>query len=124
MKNAFNLLLVSCCVLVLSSCEYTDIILPDGSDIVVSENLSFSTDIEPIFKAQNCTNCHPGLSQPDLSAGKAYNSIVNNNLLNTGKAGESLIYTVPSPDEMHSAKYTLEQAAMVLAWIEQGAENN
>jgi hypothetical protein len=36
-----------------------------------------------------------------------------------------LIYTVPHPDGGHPVKYyTATQAAYILAWIQQGAENN
>ncbi len=124
MKNGLKLFLAIVFVLSFSSCEYTDIILSDGSDIVVKNDLSFSEDIEPIFKAKNCTSCHPGLKQPDLTEGKAYQSLLDRGLFDTENASESKIYTVPLPDGSHTVRYSAEQAAMVLAWIKQGALNN
>ncbi|MFC0875723.1 hypothetical protein ACE01N_03970 [Saccharicrinis sp. FJH2] len=105
------------------ACEYTDIIEDDGSGSV-PESVSFSADIEPIFTTQSCTNCHPSMKKPDLSAGNAYESIMDLGLVNTSNPAESELYTKPSPDGSHGAKYTSAQAKLVLAWIEQGAKNN
>ncbi|MFB6317812.1 hypothetical protein [Saccharicrinis sp. FJH54] len=105
------------------ACEYTDIVEDDGSGNV-PENVSFSADIEPIFTTQSCTNCHPSMKKPDLTAGSAYESIMSMGLVNTANPAESGIYTKPAPDNSHGANYTSAQAKLILAWIEQGAKNN
>ena len=105
------------------ACEYTDIVEDDGSGDI-TENISFSTNIEPIFTTQSCTNCHPTMKKPDLTAGNAYESIMALGLVNTSDPSESKLYSVPSPDNSHGANYTSAQAKLVLAWIEQGAKNN
>lgn len=89
--------------------------------------ISFITDIEPIFNDGNkCTACHkPGGQAPDLSTGNAYASINNAKYINTGTPEESKIYTVPHPvTGDHPKEYTANEAASVLGWIIQGAKNN
>jgi hypothetical protein len=108
----------------ITSCEYEFIEIDEPDpDIPVS----FADDILPIFTAgNNCTVCHrTGSQSPDLTAGNAYNSIVPN-LINSSEPESSIIYSYPSPlTSSHGfKKYTQTQAALVLAWIRQGAENN
>jgi len=106
----------------MTSCEYEfiEIDQPDP-DVPVK----FSEDIIPIFTSNsNCTACHrAGGTPPDLSAANAYNSIVPA-LINLSDPESSRIYTVPGPASSHASRYTLAQAALVLTWIKQGAENN
>lgn len=107
-----------------TSCQYIDIVPDDGSSIVVSDDLSFSVDIEPIFKVQSCTNCHPGMRLPDLSAGNAYNSLTDGAYINKKKPAESEIVNVPAPGATHGSTLTNEQVQQIIAWIEQGAKDN
>jgi len=106
------------------SCEYDkiEIDLPDPG-----EPVSFAADILPIFtNGNNCTACHAsGSISPDLTASKAFESIVPA-LINTEEPESSKIYAYPQPGTpSHSfKKYTHVQAALVLSWIKQGAENN
>lgn len=106
----------------ITSCEYefVEIDEPDP-DIPVS----FAEDIVPVFTANsNCTACHrTGATSPDLSAANAYNSIVPG-LINADNPELSRIYTVPSPASSHPSRYTPIQAARLLTWIKQGAQNN
>lgn len=105
----------------LGSCEYEfiEIDQPDP-DVTVK----FSESILPIFESNNCTACHKlGATAPDLTAVNAYNSIVPA-FVNLSDPGSSIIYTVPGPSSSHPARYNLTQAALVLTWIKQGAENN
>ena len=110
--------------LTMSSCEYEfiEVDLPDPNVPV-----SFSADILPIFNANNnCIACHKtGGTSPDLTTDRAYNSIVPS-LINTANPELSKIYVYPSPSSPNHSfkKYTQVQAAQVLAWIKQGAENN
>ena len=106
---------------IFASCEYTPIIAPAGK----TGDISFSTDIQPIFTAK-CTGCHAGASAPkglDLTAGKAYNDIVPG-FVNLNSPEESVIYTHPSPDGSHYAKYSSSEAENILNWIKQGALDN
>jgi hypothetical protein len=118
------LIALLCVVFSFSSCEYEtiEIDLPN-----LEEPVSFSADIVPIFtNVNNCTACHgAGATSPELSAAKAYASIVPN-LINTSDAELSKIYQHPHPSSTTHGfkKYTHAQAALVLAWITQGAENN
>jgi len=105
-------------------CEYETIEfdLPDEN-----EPISFSSDIIPIFNnGNNCTSCHTaGSTSPDLTPDRAYNSIVPG-LINTDEPELSRIYDFPHPSSTTHGfkKYTQAQAALVLNWIKQGAENN
>jgi hypothetical protein len=120
-KRSFGALLIAIC---LFSCQYEtiEVDLPDPN-----EPVSFSSDIIPIFISNdNCTACHDtGATAPDLTAPRAFNSIVPE-LINTENPENSRIYQFPHPSSTTHGfkKYTHVQAALVLAWIEQGAENN
>ncbi len=104
------------------SCEYEtiEIDLPD-----VEEPVSFSADIVPIFNdGNNCTACHGNNgTSPNLTADRAYGSIVPD-LVNTDEPESSTIYVFPNSSSHSFKNYTQVQAALVLAWISQGAENN
>ena len=54
----------------------------------------------------------------------AFNSINSDEYINLTTPENSLIYTKPSPGASHGATYSTEEAAFVLAWIKQGAEDN
>ncbi len=120
-KNILLLLVVMVSVLV-GGCKY-DWILPEP-DIDPEVPVSFSQDILPIFSEKNCTACHDGSPAPDLSEDNAYTSVNSASFLNRTTPEESSIYTEPHPDGSHPIKYSAAQAALILAWIEQGAENN
>jgi hypothetical protein len=120
-----NFLLISFFVVILmitTSCEYEfiEIDQPDP-DVPVK----FSEDILPVFTTNsNCTACHrTGGTPPDLSTANAFGSIVPA-LINSENPELSRIYTVPSPASSHASRYTPLQAAKVLNWIKQGAQNN
>lgn len=90
----------------------------------IEEDLSFSTDIEPIFEAQTCTNCHNSGNSLNLLPGEAYASIFANQLVLNDDAENSRIYFYPLETGSHFKKYTAEQAQFVLTWIQQGAQDN
>ena len=103
-----------------TGCKYDFIVpeeLPDPG-----EQVSFSEDIVPIFESK-CTACHDtGGQMPDLTAANAFSSINRSRYINEDNPGESLIYSKPVGS--HPAQYTEREAALVLEWINQGAENN
>lgn len=123
MKKNYLLFLIAIATgLVFVSCSYSAIEIPV---IEVPSNVSFSEQIEPIFTNQGCIGCHPGFHAPDLTTGNAYSSLTSSDkYINLAQPEASLIYVKPSPDGSHTKKYTYEQAALVLAWITNGAENN
>jgi hypothetical protein len=120
-KQRLGLLAVLMILLMsLASCEYEFIEIDEPDPDVP---ISFANDIIPIFTTgNNCTACHrTGSTSPDLTAANAYNSIVPG-LVNLSDPESSRIYTVPLSS--HVVTYTPIQAANVLNWIKQGAENN
>jgi len=117
------------CILILfsvfaSSCKY-DFIMPEV--VVPVTDVSFAEKVAPIFTNNDkCTACHkPGSTAPDLTAANAYAQIMTK-YVNTATPEESLIYSYPAPTtSTHMRKkYTANEAAIILQWIEEGAENN
>lgn len=111
--------------LLFSQCKY-DFIVPeeviDPTDPTV-EDISFATEILPIFTSK-CASCHDGSPQPDLTEANAYNSLTSTSrYINADSPEESLIYTKSLPSGSHT-KYSEAEAALVLTWITQGAQNN
>ena len=124
MKKNKIYLLIALLGLVFSACEYDF----EAKEITapVERDVSFAADIKPIFEEVGCANCHyagGAKSTPDLTPDNAYSSITSS-YINSTSPENSLIYTKPSPDGSHFKKYSEEQAALILAWIEQGAQNN
>ena len=108
-----------------TSCLYNFIVPEEPLDPTDPDtpDISFSSEIVPIFEAK-CTACHStGNQMPDLTSGNAFNSINSSRYVNTTDPASSLIYTKASPDGDH-IKYTEAEAALVLTWITQGAQNN
>ncbi len=119
--------LLALVVMIGAGCYYDNTIFPEGPGI--SGPVTFAPDVVPIF-TKNCSlsGCHVSGGQvPDLSASNAYSSLINGNFINTSSPKESEIYlwmkgleTLPMPPS--GSKPT--ETAIVLAWIEQGAQNN
>lgn len=118
-RNIILLLVVMVSVLV-GGCDY-NWIYEDIPVVNPDEPVSFAQDILPIFSAKNCIACHDGSPAPDLREANAYTSI-SGGYINTASPEESSIYTEPHPNGGHTVKYSAAQAALVLAWIEQGAQ--
>lgn len=111
--------------LIFGSCTYNWILEEEVIDPTDPEapEVSFASQIQPIFSAK-CTACHTtGSQSPDLSSGNAYSSINTSRYISTSAPETSLIYTKPSPTGSH-IKYSESEAALVLTWITQGAKNN
>jgi len=116
-----SILLALVLTMFMASCQWTTIepVVPEIPD----EPVSFSSVIQPVF-TDKCVTCHPSIAGLDLSDGNAYNSINNTTYINLTSPSESLIYTKPDPAGSHPAMYSITEAALVLKWIEEGAENN
>ena len=131
MKTLKFIFAVVVVALLFGGCKY-DFIVPEkviDPDDPNTEQVSFLNDILPIFTNNNsCTSCHQaGGIAPDLSAGNAYSSINSAKYINSVTPEESLIYTEPDPanTDVHShKKYSAAQAALILTWIKQGAQDN
>lgn len=123
------LLLAGCIALLNSGCKY-DWVIPEEIPVIdpddPNQQISFSEDILPIFvNGNNCTACHGGSQVPDLREDMAYTSINTTRYINKSTPEESRIYMVPNPESgSHYKQYTATQAALILAWIQQGAKNN
>lgn len=124
MKKIIAMAFTAMTMLVYTSCQYVDIVPDDGSGVEVSDDLSFSTDVEPIFKAQSCTNCHPGMKQPNLTEGNAYKSLMDGGYIDEKNPENSELLIVAAPGSSHAAQFTAAQVKIITAWIEQGAKDN
>jgi hypothetical protein len=106
----------------LVSCEYVtnmpkDIVIPDTP-------VSFSTDIEPIFTAVNCIQCHPAMMKPDLSSGKSYASLTSMSLVVANDPAGSKLLQYINKGHQTAVNMTGTQKALINKWIEEGAKNN
>jgi hypothetical protein len=122
------LLLVIVAGFMTASCKYDWIIpeeVPEIDPNDPNQEISFSGEILPIFNSgNNCTACHNGSQAPDLREESAYSSLNSTRYINKTSPEESRIYAIPHPDGGHYKTYTATEAALVLAWIQQGAKNN
>lgn len=124
MKKDLFAFFSSVVVVVFVSCYY-DITL----EKVVTEPVSFSQDILPIFnRSCNSQACHGvGAIPPDLSPANAYNALRTGGYISVQNPVGSELYlwmrgdrALPMPLSGPNATYN----ATVLAWLEQGALNN
>ena len=104
-----------------SSC-YNDEVLPVEVD-PITEPQSYELNIQPFFDA-NCVTCHKGSIPPNLSASESYNALITGSYINTATPENSLLYTKIAIGGSMEPYATPEERAMVLAWIEQGAQDN
>jgi hypothetical protein len=111
-------------ILLISSCAKDTLVLPQ-SNINPNLKISFKDTIQPIFTS-SClgSSCHSGSVAPDLSAGKAFSSLVSGNYINTATPNQSKIYSEMKPGGGMSGHCTADQADLVLVWIIQGAKDN
>lgn len=128
MKKILALALIA---MFFGSCTYKFIDPVNEVQVNPNDTVSFSTQVLPIFTDNdNCTSCHkPGGSKPspDFTSANAYNSIINDGLIDNSDAANSKLYTYPDPADasIHNwKKYTQSQADLILLWITQGANNN
>ena len=110
-----------------SSCQYKFNIEPIVPAPDPMDTIYFSQDVAPIWNTNDkCTSCHKaGETAPDLTTNNAYSAVVPD-YINTDTPNESEIYTVTDPlSATHGwKKYSSSEAAIILQWIEQGAQNN
>lgn len=106
----------------LGSCTYYT---NDFDPLDVPDNVSFETDIIPIFEAScNTSGCHSGAVPPDLRADVAYKSLISGGYVTDITAAENnILYQVIDGGSMQVYATDLERA-YIKKWIEEGALNN
>ena len=126
MKKLVQLLMLISLGLFMNSCYYDaypeyDI---DEPDIVIPTEVSFQSDIQPLFA--RCTGCHKGAyPNPDLRSGSSFGSLVPE-FVTSGSAANSKLYNYLPGNGHHDVGFTLNsgEIALIEAWIDQGANNN
>ena len=126
-KTLTGLLLACGCIFFIASC-YKDKTVPLATP-EITRTVSFSQDIIPIFnKSCNTSGCHSvGGQTPNLSEGNAFNSLTIGNYFDKNAPENSIIYlkmTGKRGTPMPVSGVNKDYAALVLAWIKQGAGNN
>jgi hypothetical protein len=81
----------------------------------------FKADIQPIFSAK-CVQCHGGVQNPNLSAGKSYEALTKGGFVNLPGVTSRLYLQMNSSS--HLPRSTETDRLKVLYWIDQGAQNN
>jgi hypothetical protein len=97
----------------------------------ITTPVSLSKDLQPIFDSKCSTSgCHNSSGHvPDLTATRAYNSLINGNYVNVSAPDKSELYlwltgkkNTAMPVGGPSNPSNINN--LVLAWIKQGAKNN
>lgn len=113
----------------LSACEKAYL---TSKEVVITTPVSFSADIIPIFTADCSTpTCHlDGGPPPNLTPTKAYDEL-QLGLVDTSNAKDSKLYKlcISTDPNTRMPKFpepplSAEKIGYILAWIEQGAQNN
>lgn len=100
-----------------------------SSDLEITRDVTFVGDMVPLLE-KNCSlsGCHnTGGISPDLSSVNAYNSLTNGGYINVDNPNASRLYGFVSGEltpAMPVSGVDPEIAALILAWIRQGAQNN
>ena len=125
MKKLLKIVIVNSLILLCFSCYYDDLTdLPQDDPVVIppEQEVSFNTDILPIFEAYNCTECHNGGGvNPDLRPDRAYNALIPTYVV-SGNSLESRLYIKLAVDGHRNVDS--ESLALIKKWIDDGAEND
>lgn len=126
MKKLLQIVLISSLSLLCFSCYYDEIpekLVVDIPEIPDTQVISFGTEIQPIFS--KCTSCHSTSASPDLRAGNSYNALVPK-YVTAGNADASKLYNYLPGDKHFDVGISLSvnEIALIKAWINQGAKNN
>ncbi len=96
----------------------------------ITENVSFSNDIVPIF-SDHCVSCHVSgglFTGLILSSDVAYNQLftagTNAPYINLSNPTSSSLYVKMITNMPPTGLLSSDKTEMILKWIEQGAENN
>jgi len=118
-------------VIAISGCQKDTTVYVPLAAPTVTKTVSFSKDLVPIFAA-NCakSGCHvAGGHTPDLTAANAYNSLIDNSLIDKAAPTSSIIYErltgKLSPSmPIGGAANPSNIEGLLIAWIQQGAKKN
>ena len=127
-RIAITLAIVSLAVFFASGC-YKGTTVDLNQDLVITEAVSYTADIVPIFE-KNCSisGCHAaGGIAPDLSSENAYLSLTSGGFVEIDNPENSRLYGFVSgklTPAMPISGADPVIAAKILAWIQQGAQNN
>ena len=128
---AIALILVTTGMFFTTGCyKVKTLVIPNTGEEVTTP-VSLTGDIIPILnKSCNVSGCHSsGGIKPDLTADKAYNTLINGNYVDLANPDKSEIYlwltgkrsaTMP----VGAANNPSNINQLVLAWIKQSAKNN
>jgi len=102
------------------SCEYKyidpiEVDLPD-------EPVSFSENVETIFQ-DKCITCHSS-TNPILTTGNAYNSLINGGYVDTSDPESSDLYEKVLGGHPGGNSLSSEELGIILKWITDGAKND
>ena len=107
-----------------SSCVYEFI---EPEKVVLPEVISFSDDIIPIFNNScNTSGCHSaGFGILDLSPGNAYEDLFRKGQIDVDNPTNSNLYAkLVESGGTHAGRSTAAEQALILEWINKGAQNN
>ena len=108
-------------MLSLTGCYYDELqvaAIPDPEP--GDPDISFSTEIQSIFNANDCMRCHDTGRAPDLREGFAYAALVPAYV--TPNVPDASLLLTTLIDGHRSVNTT--DLALIKAWINQGAQNN
>lgn len=117
MKKLIRFIILVVFTLSMSSCYYDQI---EEVEIQPGTVVEFTADIQPIFAAFSCTDCHNDTLDPDLTPGNEYNSLVPE-YVTAGNADDSELYSTLLSGHAGLDNNSL---ALIEAWINSGALNN
>ena len=112
---------------VLSGCYKDKTVITATPEI--TRTVTFSQDIIPIFnKSCNISGSHSAGGQtPNLTEASAFNSLTVGGYINKDNPESSILYLKVSGQKgtpMPPSGVNKDYAALILAWIKQGANNN
>jgi len=129
MKKLLQIVLISSLSLLFFSCYYDEVpeyedVTNEIPDIPNTQVISYSGDIQPIFTT-SCVNCHATNVSPDLRTGNSYNALVPTYVTANDPDGSRLYNYLPGKGH-HDVGFemSVNDIALIKAWINQGAQNN
>lgn len=105
-----------------TSCYYDAVVGPEAP-----ETVSYSADVQPYFD-NKCIQCHNGSGAPlNLDASVSYENLTtggNPPYVDIANPSASSLYTKIASGGSMEPYSSATETAMILKWIEDGAENN
>ena len=104
-----------------TGCYYDEILLPE----IEVGDVSYAEDIQPYFDAK-CVGCHSaaGGAAPNLEASVSYDILIDEGWVDKDNPASSTLYTAIAQGGSMNTYSSPTETAMVLKWIELGANND